>query len=104
VERILTSPEHCLSDAGYLARNRDGIPSKRAQVLTLLQTEEGASMEAIMATTGWQAHTIRAVISGFRKRGLDVERVQDPAGVSCYRIVDFAEAEAGDVASSVAAE
>lgn len=65
---------------------RERTHSKQAEVLALMNGEAGASIEAIMTATGWQAHTIRAVISGFRKRGLSVARTHDQTGVSRYRI------------------
>ncbi|MCZ8182419.1 MAG: DUF3489 domain-containing protein [Beijerinckiaceae bacterium] len=82
----------------------DKPPTKQSAILAMLREEGGATIDRIMLATSWQAHTIRAVMSGFRKRGLGVERVQDPAGMSRYRIVDFAEVEAGNVASSAQTE
>ena len=71
-----------------VVRHRSGAPvakpsgpGKTEQLLTLLQTPEGASMETIVSTFGWQSHSARAVISGLRKAGHAVER----AG-STYRI------------------
>ncbi len=34
----------------------------------------GASMAALMEMTGWQAHTLRAALSGLRKEGLTLTR------------------------------
>ena len=40
-----------------------GRSSKKAQVISLLRQPAGASLQAIMGVTGWQAHTIRGFIS-----------------------------------------
>lgn len=55
----------------------DGPPaidpgSRRGQILTLLRQEQGASMAGMMAATGWQAHSVRALLSSLRKGGLAV--------------------------------
>ncbi|MBL9063019.1 DUF3489 domain-containing protein [Tabrizicola sp.] len=34
-----------------------------------LQDPGGASMTSLMAATGWQAHSVRAALSGLRKKG-----------------------------------
>lgn len=68
-------------------------PTKQAQLITLLRGPAGASMEQMMALTGWQTHTVRGVLSGaLRKRlGLDVQ-CQRVEGVHRYRIVEAAAA------------
>jgi hypothetical protein len=38
--------------------------------------------------TAWQAHSVRAAITGLRKRGFQVERSNED-GVSRYRIADI---------------
>ncbi len=48
--------------------------NKRSLVLGMLRRQEGASLAAIADATGWQAHTVRAALTGLRKRGHAVER------------------------------
>lgn len=48
--------------------------SKTDHLLTLLQTGTGASLEDMMEATGWQAHTVRAAMTGLRKRGFEIKR------------------------------
>jgi hypothetical protein len=67
--------------------------TKQSQLITLLRSATGASMEQMMALTGWQSHTVRGMLSGsLRKRlGLDVQ-CQRVDGVHLYRIVEVASA------------
>ena len=44
--------------------------SKLDAVTALLGRDTGASVDEIMATTGWLPHTTRAALTGLRKRGL----------------------------------
>jgi hypothetical protein len=50
-----------------------------------LQDPGGVSMASLMASTGWQAHTVRAVLSGLRKKGWAVQRRTED-GVTIYFI------------------
>lgn len=43
--------------------------SKIAIVLELLQRPEGASLDELVVATRWLPHTIRAAVTGLRKRG-----------------------------------
>ena len=76
----------CDADAGgkILTTLRTG--SKRALVLSLLQQEPGASLADLMQATGWLAHTTRAALSGLRKRGMVIERLQAVGEPSRYRV------------------
>jgi hypothetical protein len=44
--------------------------TKQAQIITLLQRPEGAAISELVAETGWQAHSVRGVISGALKKKL----------------------------------
>jgi hypothetical protein len=59
--------------------------SKTEQVLTLLRRQEGATSAELMAATGWLAHTVRAALTGLRKKGHVVDRVKRGTA-TCYRI------------------
>jgi len=50
--------------------------SKLAQVIELLQRDHGATINELMAATGWLAHTTRAALTGLRKRGYEADRPQ----------------------------
>jgi hypothetical protein len=53
---------------------------------------EGASLDKIVAATGWLPHTVRAELTGLRKRGYTIARLQESGGKSSsYRIVTNAQ-------------
>ncbi len=62
--------------------------SKLAMVVALLRRPEGASIEALMAATGWLPHTTRAALTSLRKRGMMVLRDKVSDGSSRYCIVE----------------
>lgn len=62
-------------------------PTKAAIVSKLLSRPRGASLGDISAATGWQAHSIRAFLTGLRKKGNNLEREQRRDGATGYRIV-----------------
>jgi hypothetical protein len=62
--------------------------SKQARVISMLQRSEGATVEAIMAVTGWQPHSVRGFFSGVVRRKLRLQLASDKAGDQrLYRIV-----------------
>jgi hypothetical protein len=60
--------------------------SKLDAVTALLGRDEGASVDEIMAATGWLPHTTRAALTGLRKRGFAITRGRTDDGGSRYRI------------------
>ena len=48
--------------------------SKGAALLALLQREDGASLDEMIERTGWQSHTVRAAMTGLRKKGHVISR------------------------------
>jgi biotin operon repressor len=48
--------------------------SKADRLLAMLRTGTGASLEDMTGATGWQPHTVRAAMTGLRKRGYAIER------------------------------
>jgi hypothetical protein len=61
--------------------------SKLTRVIALLERDHGATIEELIAATGWLAHTTRAALTGLRKRGyaVAIDRSDDKRG-SFYRI------------------
>lgn len=64
---------------------RDG--TKLAQVIKLLQRDDGATIDDLISATGWLAHTTRAALTGLRKRGntVTIDRSHKERG-SIYHI------------------
>lgn len=64
--------------------------SKQAQLIEMLKTPDGASIEEIVKKLGWQQHTVRGAIAGALKKklGLNVtsEKIEDRGRV--YRIAE----------------
>jgi hypothetical protein len=48
--------------------------SKTDRVLEMLRGEEGASLDELVAATGWLPHSARAALTGLRKKGHAIER------------------------------
>ncbi|MFC3086235.1 DUF3489 domain-containing protein [Tabrizicola soli] len=51
--------------------------TKAALLRARLAAPGGVSLAALIAATGWQAHTLRAALSGLRKEGLNLTRRRD---------------------------
>lgn len=59
--------------------------SKISAVVALLKRKQGATLDEMIKTTGWQKHTTRAALTGLKKKGHTLER--DKRGeATCYRI------------------
>ena len=59
--------------------------SKIGTVLSLLRRDEGATLDEMVAATGWLPHTTRAALTGLRKKGHVIAK--DKRGdTTCYRI------------------
>ena len=60
--------------------------SKLAGVIGLLTRESGAGVDALMTATGWLPHTVRATLTGLRKRGYAVTREVHDGTSATYHI------------------
>jgi len=67
---------------------RTRADSKQAQLIAMLKTPKGATIEEIIAAFGWQAHTVRAAIAGALKKklGLEVTSEKVEARGRVYRL------------------
>ena len=61
-------------------------PTKTAAVIRFLRRASGATIAQIQKATGWQSHSVRAALTGLRKKGHDVQRDKNAKGVTVYRI------------------
>ena len=60
--------------------------TKQSQLAALLLRDEGATLDQMIALTGWLPHTTRAALTGLRKKGyaIDSDKVD---GLRTYRAV-----------------
>jgi hypothetical protein len=61
-------------------------PSKQQQLAALLVRDDGATLDQMIAATGWLPHTTRAALTGLKKKGYAItsDKVD---GVRTYRAV-----------------
>ncbi len=60
--------------------------TKAGAILSQLRRPNGATIAHLRKATGWQAHSIRATLTGLRKQGHDVRRGKNAKGVTMYRV------------------
>lgn len=48
--------------------------SKQDTVIGLLQQDDGSTIADLQAATGWQPHSVRAALTGLRKKGHEIAR------------------------------
>ena len=59
--------------------------SKTAAVIALLSRDGGATSAELISATGWLPHTMRAALTGLRKKGRTIERGKRGTE-TCYKI------------------
>lgn len=72
------------------AHESGGAKKKRNKadtVLALLARPDGATLDELVAATGWLPHSARAALTGLKKKGHAIERTAVDA-VSRYAIVE----------------
>ncbi|MEP9387759.1 DUF3489 domain-containing protein [Mesorhizobium sp. KR9-304] len=67
--------------------------TKAELIVKKLRTAKGASLEMLIAETGWQAHSVRGFLSAVvkKKMALDLASESGKDGVRRYRIVSDAQ-------------
>jgi len=68
--------------------------TKSATVRQLLGRDHGATLEEVIAETGWQPHSCRAFLSGVRKSGSKLIKLERTDSKTAWRIAEQPEAEA----------
>ncbi len=69
------------------SRRPPRVGSKLDQLLGMVSTDEGATLDELIGATGWLPHTARAALTGLRKRGYDVRLVRgDRETAAAYRV------------------
>jgi len=62
-----------------------GKLTKSAMVIDLLSRERGATIDELTTATDWLPHTVRAALTGLRKKGYVIGR-EKRGSSTCYRI------------------
>jgi hypothetical protein len=62
--------------------------TKLDTILKQLRHKKGASLKGLEKTTGWQPHSVRAAITGLRKKGHEIKHTKDAKGVTVYRVAE----------------
>ena len=61
--------------------------NKKAEVTAMLKRAKGATLAEIMATTGWQRHTVRGFVSILGSKGGEkIDSSKNAAGERTYKI------------------
>lgn len=67
---------------------KSATKSKKDQLVGLLLKPNGVRISVIVERLGWQAHTVRAALSGLRKQGVEVATSKaSKTGETVYAIV-----------------
>ena len=74
------------SKAAASTQSSEPKPSKKSILTDMLKRPEGASVDEMIAATGWQSHSIRATITGLRKSGHSITLDRNTDSGSRYRI------------------
>ena len=59
--------------------------TKSATVIKLLNSKKGASIDEICRVSSWQSHSVRAFLTGLRKRGFIIVRELRDKDCTVYR-------------------
>lgn len=86
----LIAPDADSAPASDVEVEDSGVPATRprtktALVLELLRRDEGATLDELVAATGWLPHITRAALTGLRKKGQAIGRDKID-GVTRYAI------------------
>lgn len=84
IAAVEPAPEAVHKDQPVSNQPRSG--TKQALVVSILSGGSGASLNELMAATGWLAHTTRAALTGLRQRGYVLERLQQADHPTSWRI------------------
>jgi hypothetical protein len=60
--------------------------TKQARVIALLARDTGATLDELIAATGWLPHTTRAALTGLRHKGFVLDRSKREDGTTVYRV------------------
>ena len=61
-------------------------PTKTATILKLIRRPKGGSIAELQKATGWKPHSVRAALTGLRKKGDKIERTKNAKDTAVYSI------------------
>ncbi len=70
--------------------------SKKDQLIALLSKPNGARISVLVERLGWQAHTVRAALSGLRKQGLEIATSKSPKTGEAVYVIAIRNREGAD--------
>jgi hypothetical protein len=76
--------------------------SKSDTVIKLLLRAKGATPVELIAATDWKAHSVRAFLSGLRKKGRAITREARKSGEFAYRIIAAPAPTSSDAPAAIA--
>jgi hypothetical protein len=87
----MSNPVELTQGSTYLTEPAEGRASTTAQPKSLLVTKllrrgKGATIPELQEVTGWQPHSVRAFLSGLRKKGQVLVKEQRKSGDTAYLI------------------
>jgi hypothetical protein len=87
--RSATKTPSKVKRAKAIERHNTRAKSQQAAVVALLSRPQGATLAALIAATGWQAHSVRGFLAGVvrKKLGLTLDS-EKPDGERVYRLIE----------------
>ena len=81
-----SNPKPTVGSNSKAAAGAPKAPSKQQQLAALVVRDEGATLDQMIAATGWLPHTTRAALTGLKKKGYAISS-DKVDGVRTYRAV-----------------
>lgn len=73
--------------------------TKSAKVIAMLERGKGSSIDEICKATNWRPHSVRAFLTGLRKKGFVLTREQRGDECVVYRVTQAPDLNAEEVTS-----